>query len=252
MDTMVYQIDTRDIYKLLSRLFGHPTCKQEPVATTTSTPICAGIPISRVIYSGRSTTVYFLDGTKTTVTCSANDTYDKQTAIVYALVKRMYGKVGMYDKNGKWRPNEIDGNGIGLKIEKIANSGYDQEAEKKRVKKAKETAKADHLARQKSESEAAWKRKVAKRAEEIKLEREASVLADSLAKSNKKPLNETMVFEANIPPKDMPRTSGFVQYDKKDAWKFYRKPDKPFSKFTQAEKREYWNYHNAKRRAAGK
>jgi hypothetical protein len=255
MNPATYQIYTGSLLDLLDIILNGASCKQTPAeapAEASAKPICAGIPISRVIYSGRSTTVYFVDGTKTTVTCSANDTYDKQTAIVYALVKRIYGKVGIYDKNKRWRPNEIDGNGIGLKIEKIANSGFDQDLEKQRIKKAKETAKAEHLARQKAESEAAWKRRVAKRAEEIKLEREASLLADTLTKSSKKPLNETTTIEAKKLPEDTLRTTGLVQYDKKDAWKFYRKPDKPFSKFTQAEKREYWNYHNAKRRASGK
>ena len=217
----------------------------------------SSIPISRVIYSGNATTVFFTDGTKTTVMCSTNDKYDRQTALAYALVKKAYGKVGRYDKNGVYHPNEIDGNGIGLKLEKIAASGYDQDAEEKIAKEKKATAKADHLARQKAQHETAWERKVRARAEEIRLEREANALLDrenSLKKTNsKKPLNEScstmsaadffgnndpaQTIKANPLPNGTSFTSGLLQIDPKDAWKLYRRPNKPFSKFTDAEKR---------------
>ena len=206
-------------------------------------PTLSQIPISRVIYSGKSTTVYFTDGTKVTVTCSNHDTYDRQTAIAYALVKRIFGKIGMYDKNGKWHDNVVDGNGIGLKIGKIADAGYDQEAEEQLVKTRKAQAKANHIATQKAQSEAAWRRKVEKRAEEIKLEREANALLDSLTVSNgKTPLNETV--SAPSVCTCMSRTNDILES--------YQKPNKPFSKYTSQEKREYWRYHNAKRRASNK
>lgn len=226
------------------------------------------IPISRVIYSGLATTVYFTDGTKTTVSCSANDHYDRQTAIVYALIKKIFGKVGRYDKNGKYHAKEIDGNGIGLKLEKIAAAGYDQDAEEKLAKEKKEVAKANHIAKQEAEHKAAWERKVQARAEEIRLEREANAFLDreaSLKKNgNKTPLNESKmttdelfsnsatVVRAKDLPKGTTLHSGLVQIDPKDAWKLYRRPDKPFSQFTNEEKREYWRYQNAKRRAEGK
>lgn len=216
------------------------------------------IPISRVIYSGLATTVYFTDGTKTTVTCSANDHYDRQTAIVYALIKKIFGKVGRYDKNGNYHANEIDGNGIGIKLEKIAASGYDQDAEEKLAKEKKAVAKANHLAKQKAEHKAAWERRVRDRAEQIRLEREANALLDkedSLKKTSSKILNENHTamtandfFNLNKPVTNVDASK--THANNRDAWKSYRKPDKPFSKFTQQEKREYWNYHNAKRRAA--
>ena len=111
------------------------------------------------------------------------------------------------------------------------------------------------------ESEAAWKRKVEKRAEEIKLEREATALADSL-RNSKKVLNESImsadVFfgdgeQKTVAEKPLEKKSAVqVEGDPKDAWKFYQKPNKPFSQFTSEEKREYWRYHNGKRRAEGK
>ena len=227
-------------------------------------PTMPEIPISRVTYSGDTTVVFFTDGTKTTVKCSSNDTYDRQTAIVYALMKRIFGKIGRYDsKTKKFYENEIDGNGLGTKLEKLAAAGFDQDEEKRTLKARKAKAQEEHAARQKRESEAAWKKKVAKRAEEIKLEREAAALVDSL-RNPKKVLNESIMSADEFFGGGEPKTSvekplekkKTVQterpVDPKDAWKYYQKPNKPFSQFTSEEKREYWRYHNGKRRAEGK
>ena len=225
-------------------------------------PTMSEIPISRVTYSGDTTIVFFTDGTKTTVKRSGADKYDRQTAIVYALVKRIFGKIGRYDsKTKKFYENEIDGNGFGTKLEKIAAAGFDQDEEKRTAKARKAKAQEEHAARQKRESEAAWKKKVAKRAEEIKLELEAAAFLDSL-RNPKKALNESTMSadkffgggeQKTITEKPFDKKSEIrVEGDPKDAWKYYRKPNKPFSQFTSEEKREYWRYHNGKRRAEGK
>ena len=227
-------------------------------------PTMPEIPISRVTYSGDTTIVFFTDGTKTTVKRSGADKYDRQTAIVYALMKRIFGKIGRYDaKTKKFYENEIDGNGLGTKLEKIAAAGFDQDEEKRTLKARKAKAMEEHAARQKMESEAAWKKRVAKRAKEIKLEREAAALADSL-ENPKKALNESTMstdkffgdMETKMPTKKPLEKKETVQTDRpvdpKDAWKHYQKPNKPFSQFTSEEKREYWRYHNGKRRAEGK
>ena len=225
-------------------------------------PTMPEIPISRVTYSGDTTIVFFTDGTKTTVKRSGADKYDRQTAIVYALIKRLFGKIGRYDsKTKKFYENEIDGNGLGTKLEKLAAAGFDQDEEKRTLKARKAKAQEEHAARQKRESEAAWKKRVAKRAKEIKLEREAATLADSL-ENPKKVLNESTMstdkflgdMETKMPTKKpLEKKSEIrVEGDPKDAWKYYRKPNKPFSQFTSEEKREYWRYHNGKRRAEGK
>lgn len=214
-------------------------------------PTLSSIPISRVTYSGNKTIVWFVDGTKTTVTCSSKDTYDRQTAIAYALVKRIFGKVGRTDpKTGTFYSNEIDGNGLGIKLEKIANAGFDQDAEKKNLAAKKAQAKAAHEARQKAEHDAAWKRRVKERAEQLRLEREANALLDqedSLRKTGgKKILNESAnadKFFNNDSNAAVSCSPGSILYT-------YKKPDKPFSQFTQAEKRDYWRYQNAKRRAS--
>ena len=132
-------------------------------------PTMPEIPISRVTYSGDTTVVFFTDGTKTTVKRSGADKYDRQTAIVYALAKRIFGKIGRYDsKTKKFYENEIDGNGFGTKLEKIVAAGFDQDEEKRTLKARKAKAQEEHVARQKRESEAAWKKRVAKRAMEIR------------------------------------------------------------------------------------
>ena len=222
-----------------------PYCSQKPM----SKPIVEGIPISRVIFSGKTTIVYFVDGLKTTVTCSSHDTYDRQTAIAYALVKYVFGKVGKLGKDGKWNSTEVDGNGLGVKLEKIAASGFDQEAEKAQHAANKAAAKATHEAKQKAEHEAAFRRRAMKRAEELRLEREAQRILDeedSLKKSKGKTfLNEDMsakdFFGTSNASAKRPTAS--------NAWQDYVRPNKPFSQFSPTEKREYWRAYNAKRRA---
>lgn len=105
-----------------------------------------------------ATVVYFTDGTKCTVVNSDKDvvtteekevTYfdfkpdgtettvktgrkvkvaseaAKEAGIVYAIVKRIFGKVGRVDKQGKLHEDEIDGNGFGRKLRDIVNSAED-------------------------------------------------------------------------------------------------------------------------------
>ena len=192
------------------------------------------IPISRVTYSGNKTIVFFIDGSKCVVTCSPNDKYDRQTAITYALVKRLFGKVDQ-------STGLVDGAGIGMKLEKIANAGFDQEKEAKELKSKKAQAKAAHEAKQKQEQKLAFERKARKLAEELKLKQRAQEILehDSLTKT-KKVLNESnATYDDN---------SSSNKKTSNRSWQDYVKPDKPFSKFTSEEKREYWKYHNAKRR----
>ena len=252
----------KELFKMLFPTIIGADFNNEVPKTKEYFPTMPEIPISRVTYSGDTTVVFFTDGTKTTVKRSGADKYDRQTAIVYALVKRIFGKIGRYDsKTKKFYENEIDGNGLGTKLEKLAAAGFDQDEEKRTAKARKAKAREEHAARQKMESEAAWKRKVEKRAEEIKLEREATALADSL-RNSKKVLNESIMNASEFFGDGEPKTTATkslkkksavqVEGDPKDAWKFYQKPNKPFSQFTSEEKREYWRYHNGKRRAEGK
>lgn len=203
-------------------------------------PTFNAIPVSRVTYSGNKTIVWFTDSTKAIVTCSPNDNYDRQTAIAYALVKRLFGKVD--PKTGI-----VDGNGLGLKLEKIAANGFDQEAEKRNLAAKKAAAKDKHEALQKAQHDAAWEKKVRARAEQIKLERDAEALlareADSLSKTDKP---KTLLAEAKRTKKASAVASDWID------WRQYVRPNKPFSKFTSEEKKVYWRVHSAKRRELGK
>lgn len=194
------------------------------------------LPIERVVYSGKTTTVFFEDGTKAVVKCSDNDNYDRQNAVVYALVKRLFGKLGRYDaKAKKTITNEADGNGIGTKLEKIVNAGFDQDAELAEVRIRKAKAKEEHIARQKAESEAAWKRKVERRAKEIKLDMEAKAL---LEKQAPKALNESLDSYCKTKPRADVKMKKLVDDCKEDMT--YVRPKKKFSDFTPEEKRAYW------------
>ena len=206
--------------------------------------------VDRIHYNGTKSIFWFSDGTKVIVDCSAEDKYDRKTALAYAICKRMFGKV-MPD-------GTVDGNGFGQKMQKIVDAGFDQVRAEKEILEKKRKAKAEHLARQKHDQEAAFERKVKARAEELRIERAANDLLndpDNLAKTKKQMLNESEdmtvedFFEKKpIKVKEPIRTSGLLQVDPKDAWKLYCRPNKPFSQFTQQEKRDYWRYHNAKRR----
>lgn len=239
--------------ELFPGIAAQPRCTASCAPKANYFPTVSEIPISRVVYSKDTTVVYFTDGTKTTVKCSSKDTYDRQTAIAYALVKRIFGKIGRYDeKTKKFYANEIDGNGLGSKLEKIAASGFDQDKAEAEAKAKKAAAKVEHEARQKAEHDAAWKRRVEKRAEELRLEREANALLDSQdsLKKTKIVLNEdTKTIDASKLDNSVGLRSGYLRVDPADAWKLYRRPDKPFSEFTDEEKKEYWRAHSAKRRA---
>lgn len=215
-----------ELVKNIEDIVASIPAKQNPVKQRFLTPLSA-IPISRVTYNGDKTIVFFVDGSKCIVKCSSEDKYDRQTAITYALVKRLFGKVD---------PNTgiVDGNGIGLKLKKIADAGFDQEKEAQELKAKKAAAKAEHEARQKAEKEAAFKRRAEKRADEILLERAAINIAN--AKEDSLTKTKIVINESQNKVKPQPQTS-----------MAYVRPNKRFADFTDEEKREYWRYHNAKR-----
>jgi len=191
--------------------------------------------ISRVQYNGNTTIVFFNDGTKATVKLSENDTYDRKTAIVYAIVKRMLGKVNS--------DSTVDGNGFGTALQKIADAGFDQVKAKKEQEENKRKAHAAHVIKQEKAKKAAFERKVQARAREIAIEEAARKLVNSknilnedtntTTLSNSKSCNACEFIE--------PKTSTC----KNKTWpdspsEVYIRPDKPFSQFTPEEKREYW------------
>ena len=203
--------------------------------------------VDRIHFNGNKTVVWFKNGSKVLVECSSSDSYDRQTALAYAICKWLFGIVK--------EDGTVDGNGFGSKMKKLVDSGFDQVKEEQEAAARKKAAKERHAAIQAAQREAAFERRARARAEELRLERRAEEILreDSLRNSKTKVINEdsptAQEFFANTPSKETTRTSGLVQIDPKDAWKLYRRPNKPFSQFTDAEKREYWKAHNAKRRA---
>lgn len=197
--------------------------------------------IKRVTFNGNTTIVWFNDDSRCVVACSPSDKYDRKTAIVYAIVKRLMGKVGKYDKKKKkWLPHEVDGAGFGEQLQKIVDAGFDQELEEKTASEKKQKAHEAHVARQKAQQEAAFKKRVEARAKQILLERAALDRA-----------NEIEDFKHNCICKEHANKTCSCKSSKTSTniLDTYIKPDKPFSQFTPEEKHEYWRYHNAKRRA---
>ena len=196
--------------------------------------------IQRVTFNGDTTIVFFIDGTYAIVKCSGEDKYDRKTAIVYAMVKRMLGKLGKTDKNGKFHANEVDGAGFGVKLQNVVDSGFDQELEERTAAEKKRAAHAAHEARQEAEKTAAFKKRVEARAKEILLERAATDRANQIE-------DETRAREAECTCEGDCKKKCKKETASED-WQSYVKPDKPFSQFTEEEKHEYWRYHNAKRK----
>lgn len=139
-----------------------------------------------------ATVVYFADGTKCTVVNSDKDvvateekevTYidcdksgkeftvktgrkvkvaseaAKEAGVVYAIVKRIFGKIGRVDKQGKMHEDEIDGNGFGRKLRDIINASFDTQYENAWNDEMKKVAVKEHKDR-----EAAAKERNANRA----------------------------------------------------------------------------------------
>ena len=88
--------------------------------------------VKSVIFNKNATIVYFDDGTKCIVRKSAMDEYNREHAVVYAIVKRAYGIVNA--------DGTVDGNGMGNMLAKVVANGYDQEAHDA-AEKAKKAAK---------------------------------------------------------------------------------------------------------------
>ena len=99
--------------------------------------------VKSVIFNEPATIVTFSDGSKVCVKACSKDTFNKETGLIYAIIKRLYA-------------NEIEkgtgylrSSGLGEKIAKIVNNAVDQkemERERRRKEKRakKEKAKAEN------------------------------------------------------------------------------------------------------------
>ena len=215
------------------------------VAAQTSHPKVFGFwcpEIKRVTFNGDTTIVFFTDNTYAIVKCSAGDKYDRKTAITYAIVKRLLGKLGAYDKNGKFHANEVDGSGFGTYLQKIVDNGFDQQLEEKTASEKKQRARQEHEQRQAAQKQAAFEKRVEERVKQILLERAAIDRANTIEDNQRASNKCDCLDNACLCKKSKGEKKASSILDT------YVRPDKPFSKFTAKEKSEYWKYHNAKRR----
>lgn len=86
--------------------------------------------VKRVLFNKNITKVEFSDGTWSLVRLSENDTPNRETAVLYALVKRIYGKISHARKNY----GEAVESAVGAKIRKLVDTAVDLD---KKVAKAK-------------------------------------------------------------------------------------------------------------------
>ena len=177
----------RDLVSLIGTLF--PQVR----ASVSSIPRYSRIPtIRKVIAKDPKTIVLFTDGTKSIVSLSSTDTYNLETAILYAVIKRIYGKVDPKTKEAKY-PN------FGKILKKITT--------------------------------------------------EMTTYAES---SYKIPTAEEFFEELPKKAASKPKSKVAAKLDAMKTSCFkeskYVRPNKPFSEFSQEEKRAYWRFQKAKNR----
>ena len=177
----------RDLVSLIGTLF--PQVR----ASVSSIPRYSRIPtIRKVIAKDPKTIVLFTDGTKSIVSLSSTDTYNLETAILYAVIKRIYGKVDPKTKEAKY-PN------FGKILKKITTEMTTYAESSYKIPTAKEFF--EELSKKAASKP---KSKVAAKLDAMKT---------SCCNGSK-----------------------------------YVRPNKPFSEFSQEEKRAYWRFQKAKNR----
>lgn len=88
--------------------------------------------IKQVIFNEPATIVTFSDGSKVCVKACSKDTFNKETGLIYAIIKRLYAN-DVEENTGYLRSK-----GLGEKINKILGKAVDQkEAERERRRKQK-------------------------------------------------------------------------------------------------------------------
>lgn len=89
--------------------------------------------VKSVIFNEPATIVTFSDGSKVCVKACSKDTFNKETGLIYAIIKRLYANE-IEKSTGYLRSS-----GLGEKITKIVNNAVDQkERERERRRKQKE------------------------------------------------------------------------------------------------------------------
>lgn len=241
-----------NLFQILDEIIKNTAAQQQSPVYKQETPAQVSHPkvfgfwcpeIKRVTFNGNTTIVFFTDGTYAIVKCSAEDKYERKTAVAYAVVKRLFGQLGATDKNGKFHANEVNGAGIGTYLQKIVDNGFDQQLEEKTALEKKRRAKQEHEQRQAAQKQAAFEKRVEERVKQILLERAALDRANEI-EDKQRANNKCDSLESACTCK---KSKG--EKKASSILDTYVRPDKPFSKFTAKEKSEYWKYHNAKKRA---
>lgn len=228
LNSLMYLIDT-----ITKDLIKDSNCANE-LNLDSNIPIIGTCPqIKRVTFNGDVTVVYFVDNTKILVKRSAADKVDRQTAIVYAIVKRMFWN-GKYDKNGN-----LDTAGFCNWLNKIVKNGYDQKEAEATESERNKARKAAHIARQKAEHDAAIERRIKRRAEELKIEEAAHAL---LATETSTPSKKLMCEDTSHAYKRSKKIDSLTKTE-------YIRPNKRFVDFTRDEKRAYWREQNRRRKS---
>jgi len=201
-----------------------------------------------------TTTIIFSDGTKCTCSNSCHDPVNatlvsevngvklptpvvtadetsKEFGITQCLFKRMIGTV---KKDGT-----IDGAGGSRWLKQKIAESYDQGVMDVYTKALKKIQAEQNEAKHKAAAKKAHERKVRKLAKQMALKKEAEAYletkkATKTASAKCKPLCETK--KPTMTASDFFKTETYVR------------PNKPFSQFTQEEKRAYWREQNRRRR----
>ena len=107
--------------------------------------------VKSVIFNDPATIVTFSDGSKVCVKACSKDTFNKETGLIYAIIKRLYANE-IEKSTGYLRSS-----GLGEKITKIVNNAVDQkerERERRRKQKEKQAKKEKAKAENKTPSNA--------------------------------------------------------------------------------------------------
>lgn len=89
----------------------------------------------QVIFNKNATIVYFEDNTKVIVRKSQQDEYNKEHAIVYAIVKRAYGIIN--------DDGTVEGNGMGNMLSRLIKNAINQEEQSASRKNKAKFSKVD-------------------------------------------------------------------------------------------------------------
>ena len=108
---------------------------QDSATAQISSPKIYFPTIVKVIFNDPATIVWFADGTKVIVKKSAADSYSKEHALLYAIAKRLFGKV---ENDGS-----VSSNGFMTYLKRIVEYGIDQPALAKKAAEEKKAKKSE-------------------------------------------------------------------------------------------------------------